>query len=163
MLAVLKFAPLRKLAVIKGVIITPLSVLSNNRGSVMHMLRCDDKIFNEFGEIYFSSVNPGCIKGWHCHSNIIQNFAVPNGIAHFALFDDRENSISKGQVQQCKLGVNNYVLLTVPPGIWYGFGALGNKPALVANCISKPFDPSETSKKNLFDPSIPFKWKTALD
>jgi dTDP-4-dehydrorhamnose 3,5-epimerase-like enzyme len=37
------------------------------RGSVMHMLRADAEHFQGFGEIYFSTVNPGAIKGWHIH------------------------------------------------------------------------------------------------
>ena len=41
---------------IHDVIITPLKVISDNRGKVMHMLRCDDEIFNKFGEIYFSTI-----------------------------------------------------------------------------------------------------------
>ena len=31
----------------------------------MHMLRADAPHLQGFGEIYFSTVNPGAIKGWH--------------------------------------------------------------------------------------------------
>ena len=41
---------------IKDVIITPLRIIADDRGSVMHMLRSDSKIFKNFGEIYFSTI-----------------------------------------------------------------------------------------------------------
>lgn len=163
MLVIVKFVLFRKLEVAEGVTVTPLNVFSDNRGSVMHMLRSDDSTFGQFGEIYFSSINPGYVKGWHCHSYVIQNFAVPVGNTHFVLFDDRKNSITHNQIYHYELGVDNYALLTIPPGIWYGFNAVGIKPALVANCISHPFEPSETKKKYITDPSIPFSWELFLE
>ncbi len=33
----------------------------------MHMLKRTDPHFIEFGEIYFSTVYPGVVKGWHRH------------------------------------------------------------------------------------------------
>ena len=44
------------LKMIKDIIITPLKILRDERGQVMHMLRCDHKVFNSFGEIYFSTI-----------------------------------------------------------------------------------------------------------
>ena len=36
---------------IEGIKITPLKIISDDRGSVMHMLRNDSKVFEKFGEI----------------------------------------------------------------------------------------------------------------
>ena len=52
---------------IKDVVITPLKILSDNRGKVMHMMRNDSKIFESFGEIYFSTIYNEAIKAWHLH------------------------------------------------------------------------------------------------
>ena len=32
------------------------------------------KVFEKFGEIYFSTAYPGVIKGWHEHKEQIQNY-----------------------------------------------------------------------------------------
>ena len=48
---------------IKGVLIKPLSQIADERGKVMHMLRADEPYFEQFGEIYFSVVYPGVVKG----------------------------------------------------------------------------------------------------
>ena len=62
---------------IDGVIVTPLKQFLDERGKVMHMLKREDEHFLEFGEIYFSCVHPGAIKGWHIHKRMTLNYAVP--------------------------------------------------------------------------------------
>ena len=125
---------------IDGVIITPLKRIGDERGMVLHMLRRDWDVFEDFGEVYFSTVNPGFVKGWKRHKRMIQNFAVPMGNAKFVLYDDRENSPTTGQVQEVELGMSNYVLLTLPAMIWYGSGwtentaRMSGKAASPSNC-----------------------------
>ena len=77
---------------IDGVIISPLKQILDERGKVMHMLRSDFPVFQQFGEIYFSCVYPGAIKGWHVHKKMILNYAVPHGNIKLVLYDDREGS-----------------------------------------------------------------------
>ena len=47
---------------IDGVKITPLLQIHDERGSVLHMLKATDPVFNEFGEIYFSGVYPDGLR-----------------------------------------------------------------------------------------------------
>ena len=84
---------------IQGVSIHPLKQIPDERGKVMHMLRRDDPWFEKFGEIYFSVVYPGVIKGWHLHKVMVLNYAVVSGAIKLVLYDDRDGSPSKGEVQ----------------------------------------------------------------
>ncbi len=143
---------------IDGVVITTLKRIGDERGMVLHMLRRDWDVFEDFGEVYFSTVNPGVVKGWKRHKRMIQNFAVPMGNVKFVLFDDREDSPTMGEVQEATLGEDNYVLLTLPAMIWYGFAGAEEAPALIANCASIPHDPEESEAKDLSDPAIPYDW-----
>ena len=143
---------------IDGVIITPLKQIVDERGKVMHMLRSDAAHFASFGEIYFSTVHPGAIKGWHVHHRMILNYAVPQGAIKFVLYDDRPGSKTHGELQEIFLGPDNYCLVTVPPLVWNGFKGIGTETALVANCASIPHDPTEIERKDPFDPSIPYDW-----
>ncbi len=143
---------------IDGVKITQLKQISDERGSIMHMLRRDHPEFIEFGEIYFSTVHPGVIRGWHLHSKMILNYAVPYGRIKCVLFDDREASPTKGQVSEIFMGSENYVLVTVPPLIWNGFKGVGDVTSIVANCASIPHDPEEIERLDPFDRSIPYDW-----
>lgn len=143
---------------IDGVQITPLRQIVDERGKVMHMLRADVPQFAGFGEIYFSCVWPGAIKGWHCHERMVLNYAVPQGTVKFVLYDDRPRSPTCGRLQEVFIGSANYVLVTVPPLIWNGFKGIGDELAIVANCASIPHDPAEIKRKDPFDPSIPYDW-----
>ena len=50
--------------------------------------------------MYFSVVYPGAIKGWHLHKKMVINYAVPFGRIKLVLFDPREDSPTKGEVQE---------------------------------------------------------------
>ncbi len=144
---------------IEGVVITPLKQFLDERGKVMHMFRRDSENFEQFGEIYFSCVYPGAIKGWHIHKLMTLNYAVPVGNIKLVLYDDREDSITQGDLQEIFLGPDNYCLVTIPPLVWNGFKGIGTEMALVANCASIPHDLEEIDRLDPFDPSIPYDWE----
>ena len=144
---------------IEGVKITPLKQILDERGKVMHMLRCDADGFQGFGEIYFSCVHPGAIKGWHIHKEMVLNYAVPHGNIKFILYDDRPTSPTRGELQELFLGPDNYCLVTVPPMVWNGFKGMGQEMAIVANCASVPHTADEIDRLDPFDPSIPYNWE----
>lgn len=144
---------------IEGVTITPLKQILDERGKIMHMLRCDSEVFKGFGEIYFSCVHPGAIKGWHIHKRMTLNYAVPHGNIKFVLYDDRPDSPTHGELQEIFMGPDNYCLVTVPPLVWNGFKGIGNEMAIVANCTDISHDPDEIDRMDPFDPSIPYDWE----
>ena len=138
---------------IKGVIITSLNQISDDRGSVLHMIRSDSNDFKSFGECYFSEVLPGKVKAWKRHKHQIQNLAVPIGQIKIVLFND---SI----IEEYLIGrPNNYFRITIPPGVIYGFSCISNDKALVVNCADIPHDPMESESFDLNNNNIPYKWK----
>ncbi len=143
---------------IDGVLIHPLRKIPDERGAVMHMLRCDDPHFEQFGEIYFSVVFPGVVKGWHLHSLMTLNYAVVNGDIRLVVYDDRAGSPTRGEVQELLVGDSNYVLVRVPPRVWNGFKGVSVTPAIVANCATIPHDPKEITRLDPSDPRIPYDW-----
>jgi dTDP-4-dehydrorhamnose 3,5-epimerase len=144
---------------IHGVRVSPLRQILDERGKVMHMLSRNDECFREFGEIYFSCVYPGAIKGWHVHRRMTLNYAVPHGRIKFVLYDDRSDSPTRGEVQEVFMGPDNYCLVCVPPLVWNGFKGIGTEMSIVANCASLPHDPDEISRRDPFDPEIPYDWQ----
>ncbi len=144
---------------IKGVEIHPLRQIPDERGKVMHMLRRDDPWFAEFGEIYFSVVFPGAIKAWHLHTHMTLNYAVPSGRIKLVLYDDRDDSPTRGELQEIFTGEDAYALVTVPPDVWNGFKGLGTAPAIVANCATIPHDPDEIVRMDPFSDRIPYRWE----
>lgn len=144
---------------IDGVLVHPLRQIPDERGKVMHMMRCDAPHFEQFGEIYFSVVYPNVIKGWHLHKEMTLNYAVVSGMIKLVLYDDRVNSPTKGELQELFIGESNYCLVRIPPGIWNGFKGIGVTPAIVANCSTIPHYPDEIVRLDPFDNSIPYDWE----
>jgi len=144
---------------IDGVKITPLQIIPDERGMILKMLRNDDPLFNGFGEIYFSMIYPGVVKGWHIHEKMTLNYAVVAGRIKLVLYDGREGSPTKGEVQEIFLGRENYSLVTIPPKIWNGFKCVGTDYAIVANCSDIPHDSDEISRVDPNKNNIPYSWE----
>lgn len=143
---------------IEGVHVRPLKRAGDARGSLMKMLSAGDPWFVRFGEIYFSQVAAGAVKAWRRHRRSTSNLAVPSGTVNLVLFDDRPGSRTQGQVMSLVIGEPEYVLVTVPPGIWTGWQCVGASPALLANCATAPHDDSEVDREDWDSPRIPYRW-----
>jgi len=144
---------------IEDVRIIPLKQIPDDRGKVMHMLRSDASWFDGFGEIYFSIVNPGAIKAWRLHKKMVLNYAVPMGKIRLVLYDDREGSKTRYQIQEVITGEEEYCLIKIPAFIWTGFQGLAKTRSIVANCSTLPHDPDEIVRLDFRDEKIPYKWK----
>ncbi len=145
-------------AAIEGVQVVPLRRIPDERGTIFHMLRADDPHFDRFGEIYFTSVYPGVVKGWHRHVEMTLNYACVFGRIKLVLYDDRDGSPSRGALREVFLGPDDYSLVVVPPGVWNGFKGMSEPYALVANCCTHPHDPGRTTRLDPFDNDIPYDW-----
>jgi dTDP-4-dehydrorhamnose 3,5-epimerase len=89
---------------------------------------------------------------------MILNYAVVHGMIKLVLFDDRENSITKNEVQEIFIGNDNYCLVTIPANIWNGFKGIGTTTSIIANCATIPHDPEEILRVDPFDNNIPYNW-----
>jgi dTDP-4-dehydrorhamnose 3,5-epimerase len=143
---------------IDGLTVTPLRRIPDERGAVFHMLRDDSPVFERFGEIYFSTVYPGAIKGWHRHHQMTLNYAVPVGMIKLVCYDDRPGSPTSGNLVELHVGELNYVLVTIPPLVWNGFKGEGVNPALVANCATVHHSPDEIDRMDPLGDAIPYQW-----
>ena len=143
---------------IEGVLAIPLKRIPDERGTVLHMLKRTDAHFVEFGEIYFSTIYPGVVKGWHKHAEMTLNYACIHGRIKLVLFDDRDGSPTRGEIMEFFLGPDNYSLIQIPPGVWNGFKGMGDETAIVANCCTHAHDPKRSIRLDPFDNDIPYDW-----
>ena len=143
---------------IDGVQVIPLRRIPDERGTIFHMLRRTDPHFKEFGEIYFSSIYPGVIKGWHRHREMTLHYACIHGRIKLVLYDDRAASPTRGNLLEAFLGEDNYALVIIPPEVWNGFKGMSAPFALVANCATHPHDPARSERMDPFQNHIPYDW-----
>jgi dTDP-4-dehydrorhamnose 3,5-epimerase len=144
---------------IDGVQVIPLKRIPDERGTIMHMMRVTDPHFQQFGEIYFSSVYPGIVKGWHKHREMTLNYACVFGMIKLVIYDDRVGSSTRGELMELFIGADNYALVIIPPEVWNGFKGISDPFALVANCCTHPHDPSRSERMDPFDNFIPYRWE----
>jgi dTDP-4-dehydrorhamnose 3,5-epimerase len=143
---------------IEGVKVIPLRRIPDERGTVMHMLRATDPHFTQFGEMYFSTVYRGIVKGWHRHREMTLNYACIFGRIKLVLYDERAASPSKGELVEVFLGPDDYSLVVIPPGVWSGFKGMSDPLAIVANCATHPHDPARSERLDPFKNDIPYDW-----
>ena len=141
---------------IEGVILTPLSKIHHPKGDIYHGMKKSDEGFAGFGEAYFSTINDSEIKGWNRHKSMTLNLVVPVGKVAFIIYDDRQNSNSKGNFFKIELSPDNYQRLTIPPSLWLAFKGKSNGKNLILNIADMEHDPDEIEKLDL--DQIDYDW-----
>ncbi len=151
-------APSKEL--IYGVKVKKLSWITDERGKLMEMLRCDDPIFERFGQVYLSTCYPGVVKGWHCHQRQRDNMVIIKGMAKVVLYDGREDSPTKGLVNEFFIGEDNPMLISAPPMVAHGFKAYGPEPAYMINMVTEPYNHQQPDEIRIdpFSNDIPYDW-----
>ena len=136
------------------ILVTPLRRIENAGGDVMHGMKQSDVGYTGFGEAYFSWVSAGAIKAWKRHTQMTMNVVVPVGQVRFVFRCVNADGIEEFRVE--KIGVDRFVRITVPPGIWFGFQGLHTPQSLLLNIANIPHDPNEVERLALTD--INYDW-----
>ncbi len=144
---------------IDDIIITPLKIIPDNRGKVMHMLRNDSKVFQSFGEIYFSTIFFNSIKAWHLHKETTLNYACISGKVKLVLYDDRSGSKTKGKYYELILSPEQYFLVTIPKNIWNGLKGVQKGESIIANCLTFPHNEKEMVRREFTDKYFKYSWE----
>ena len=144
---------------IEGVKVIPLRRIPDERGTIYHMLKRTDPHFTRFGEIYFSTIYPGVVKGWHLHKNMTLNYACVHGRIKLVIYDERDRSTTHGELMEVFLGPDQYALVVIPPGLWNGFRGMGSEAAIMADCTDIPHEEVESVRIDPFENHIPYRWE----
>jgi dTDP-4-dehydrorhamnose 3,5-epimerase len=143
---------------IDGVKIIPRRMIPDERGTILHGVR-KEELISPFGEVYFKKLYPGGVNGWHVHERLVLNYLCLVGIIKLVLYDMRDDSATRGTLQELFIGEDNYCLVHIPPGIANGAKSLTAPYALLCNVASEPHDPN--LKYIRIDPhsgEIPYNW-----
>lgn len=145
---------------IDGVNVKELKVISDERGRLMEMLRRDDPIFKQFGQIYLTTAYPGVVKAWHYHKQQWDHFVCVTGMMKVVLYDARDDSPTHGEVNEFFLGDHHPVLLQIPPLVYHGFKCISDEEAIVINTASEVYDHNEPDEFRVpaHENDIPYDW-----
>ncbi len=135
---------------INGVKVKKLKVVPDERGRLMEILRQDDDLFQKFGQVYMSTTFPGVVKAWHFHKMQTDNVACVQGMIKLALYDARDDSLTKGKVDEFYLGIHNPLLVQIPAGVYHGWMCVSQEEAIIVNIPTEVYaykQPDEESRK----------------
>jgi dTDP-4-dehydrorhamnose 3,5-epimerase len=134
---------------IEGVEVKKLMVLCDSRGRLMEILRNDDPMFSEFGQVYMTTTFPKVVKGWHYHIKQSDNVVCVSGMIKLVLCDMREGSKTYKEINEFHIGEHNSELIHIPKGIYHGWMCVGDKTSIVINMPDKVYDYNNPDEKRI--------------
>ena len=146
---------------IDGVKAKKLRVIPDERGRLMEILRNDDDVFLEFGQVYMTTTYPGVVKAWHLHKEQADNVACVQGMVKLVLYDPREQSPTFKQIDQYYLGLHNPLLVQIPMGVYHGWMCISTEEAVIVNVPTKCYahDNPDEFRLDPHENDIPYDWK----
>ncbi len=146
---------------IEGVAVRELKRNVDDRGYLMEVLRSDwGDVFRRFGQAYVSLNYPGVIRAWHWHKKQWDVFVCLVGTIKVPLYDGREESGTRGRIEEFVIGEHRPAAVLIPPGVYHGYRTLGTTPSLLLNFPTELYDASQADEFRVaYDsPDIPYSW-----
>jgi len=145
---------------IEGVEVKQLRWITDERGKLMEMLRCDEPLFEKFGQVYITIGYLGVVKAWHYHKKQDDYFTCISGSMKLALYDARKDSPTYKEVNDFTIDLENPILVRIPKFVYHGFKCVGDKEAVVINAPTLSYNTKDPDEYRLdaFENDIPYDW-----
>ncbi len=147
---------------IQGVLVKKLAVHTDDRGTLMEVLRADDPCFETLTQTTYTVAYPGVIKAFHWHKRQWDMWFFARGMAQVVLYDLRRESPTHRQTNVLYMGERAPLVVAIPIGVAHGYRVLGNEPAGLLYHTTEAYDPADPDEERIpFDvPEIGFDWTT---
>jgi dTDP-4-dehydrorhamnose 3,5-epimerase len=106
------------------------------------------------------SLHAGVVSAWHQHRIQTDHIFVVSGTLRIVLYDDREDSSTRGGVNVFNISNVRPTLLVVPPGVWHGVKNLSSGMTNFVNYFDRPYDYEDPDEWRLprDTPEIPYSF-----
>lgn len=106
------------------------------------------------------TLRPGALSAWHMHKLKTDHLFVVGGAVKAALYDDREGSATRGQLDVLHLSAMRPMLVVIPPGVWHGLHTLSAEPCSFVNFFDHAYDYDDPDDWRLppDTPEIPYRF-----
>jgi dTDP-4-dehydrorhamnose 3,5-epimerase len=121
--------------------VTEATIVPNEFGDIVKILKCDEQKQEKISEVYCSWAIPNKIKAWKMQGFQTMNLFVLKGNIRFVFIDDKD------KVLKIDLSFDSNKLLTVPPGIWYGFMCISSDNGLILNSTDLVHNPDAVKRR----------------
>ena len=111
--------------------------------------------------IVFVTIRPGQVRGWVRHQRQDDRVFIAAGSARIVLYDARDHSPTRGEVNVLLLGSQRRAVFTIPAGVYHAFENIGPDEVAFIDMPNHPFDPEhpDTARLPLDNSVIPCRWR----
>ena len=145
----------------EGVVLRDLVTHVDDRGSLCEMIdERWDEVTEPITSAFMFTVRPGVTKAWNLHRDTVDRYAVMMGEVEIVLYDDRDDSPTRGVVTQLFLTELRRQTLRIPTGVWHALRGLGSRDAMLVNFPTVLYDHADPDKLRLpiANDLIPFRF-----
>ena len=151
---------------IHDVKVRDLQVNADQRGHLVEVFRNDWDGYEIDPEMsYYSMTYPGVVRAWHRHlEGQIDHFVCPKGRITVGIYDDRDGSSTRGELDTFVIGEHNQKVIRIPGDCWHGFKAIGDEPAFLINYPTNLYDYEDPDEERIpyDDDRIPYDWNAEI-
>lgn len=126
---------------IDGVKLKKLKMIGDERGRLMEIFRESDNNIKP-KQIYMTTAFEGVVKDkdkFHMHKDQTDNMCCVKGKMKLVLVDTREESNTKGEIDEFEIGEENFCIITIPKKVLHAFKSLKGE-GFIINCIDREYD-----------------------
>ena len=145
---------------IEGVKVKEIKLIPDERGYLFEVLRRDEELFEGFGQAYITAAYPGVFKALHYPDQHTEVVCLLSGMAKVVLYDPREGSPTKGEINEFFCGELRRMVIKIPPLVHHGYKNIGQGIVQLLNIPTNTYNYS-TPDEFRVDPhsgEIPYDW-----
>jgi len=129
------------MALLNDIKLTDTKIIQNDSGDIVKILKCNPKKNEKISEVYCSWAISKKIKAWKMQTFQTMNLFVLKGDIRFVFIDTND------EVMKIDINFNSNKLITIPPGIWYGFMCVSRDNGLILNSTDINHSPDNVKRK----------------
>jgi dTDP-4-dehydrorhamnose 3,5-epimerase len=111
-------------------------------------------------QVFQVTLEAGGISAWHAHGRTIDRLFVNQGMMRVVLYDSREESPTRGLLNEFRFGSVRPALIVIPPQVWHGIQNVASTESSVLNLVDRAYDYEDPDHWRVpaDSPHIPFKF-----
>ncbi len=126
---------------IDGLAFRPTRPVPHDDGHVTEVARASwDELGSAIVQVHTTTTLPDRIRAWGLHQRSADRLFVVTGLVKIAVYDGRNNSATKGAVNEFIVSEKNPGLLIIPPNLYHGWRNIGTSEAVIINMPSAQYD-----------------------
>jgi dTDP-4-dehydrorhamnose 3,5-epimerase len=137
-------------ATIAGVVVRPAVTHPDDRGELCEIFNPAWGVLDApLVYVYQTMVRPHKVKGWVVHHLQDDRLFVSLGTLRIVLYDAREDSPTRGALQEVCVGERNRALVVIPRGVFHAVQNVGETDAYFVNLPTRAYDHENPDKYRL--------------